>query len=215
MTKAEAIERAKKNTATMDYLEAEEPEVYKVLKDADYKDRLYWVGCWVCDIEHPVVTSLATFRLKPDYQPPLSKHLPEIPEGIEVPDGCTYVGFGDEENRFLSSSKYIMARCYGAWFLDFPGGSPNEHYAVKNDAPAEIWARFGLEKPVFAEKRIPLEQSDYAGCTHIEWEDGEWTKYNVTKSHVACIAHSTMAETDNKRVMYDGRILPCYKTEGE
>jgi len=149
MTKSEAIERAKKNRATMGYLKAYEPEVYKVLVDAYYEDRLMWNKGWLQDNRQPICRTL-TLRLKPDYQPPLSKDLPEVPDGIEVPDGCTYVGFGDKKNSPLKITHSILKLCGNEWFSGHTGFDPKSQYAIRNGSDSSIWARFGLERPVFA-----------------------------------------------------------------
>lgn len=74
------------------------------------------------------------------------KELPPIPPGIPGPkEGWTYVGEGNPKNASLDSSPFINMYARG-W--DYAGESEGclsgRHYAVKNDAPDEIWQRFGF-----------------------------------------------------------------------
>ena len=76
------------------------------------------------------------------------KTLPARPRGIpEVKEGWTYVGGGNLENTEISSLiAMYMPIPHGGWYYEgvYKGRWPAQHYAVRNDAPDEIWARFGF-----------------------------------------------------------------------
>ena len=74
-----------------------------------------------------------------------NKKLPERPACIPEPEeGWVYVGSCASEYDY-PMSKSIARFCYNHWdYHGWSGTCPLIDYAVKNDAPDEIWQRFGF-----------------------------------------------------------------------
>lgn len=82
----------------------------------------------------------AIYRVQPDAPFP-----EEVAARESVPDGWTFVGHGRETQA--TDTDYI-ARFVGVWVTNeqWSGCCSAAIYAVRNDAPDEIWQRFGIEK---------------------------------------------------------------------
>ena len=93
-----------------------------------------------------VVRGCEMMMVKSKEEPTLSRFLPKMPDNLpDLPDGWVYVGGGKNENQEHGSSDYIACIHALSWSCTgWSGHSPNAHYAVRIDAPADIWARFGL-----------------------------------------------------------------------
>ncbi|GEM_PF-3747863 len=103
--------------------------------------------------------------------PKLSSTLPAVPDNLpEIPEGWVYVGMGSRDNRGLKPSNQIRPLTInGTEWSEYPhgGNSPSMQYIVIQDAPADIWERFGLEKPELKPKLSPFLP-----------EGWEWTTYD-------------------------------------
>lgn len=134
-------------------------------------------------------------------------------------EGWTFVGFGREENTQGLSPFVALFESNKRWdFSSWSGSMVSRFYAVRNDAPDEIWQRFGIERnPHKTEKRWWFDtggksvfQSDEKFCGDVIEVTAEYAEYLRNKPDGEWELRKPTEKGDQYVNMYNGNIEYAY-----
>jgi hypothetical protein len=102
--------------------------------------------------------------------PALARFLPRRPAAVPAPpDGWVYVGMGFEPPYGTRASEDISEKkkeC-AEWNVGQAGRDPGKHYAIRWDAPTDLWHRFGVLAPSEGGGWIPHRQGEAMPCERL------------------------------------------------